>query len=164
MYKPALLITVLATLASAAAHAQRIEPRFTAGAAVFADDGAAIHSVFGGSARVYLTRRWSVEPEFLYLRQDSRDSDFLFWGNFSYDLRDRAKRVVPYWFAAPGVIRHQTKFASSTFTNVEAGFGTGFGTRIYVKPRVFVAPQVRFGAADGFFVEATGSIGFILKP
>jgi hypothetical protein len=131
----------------------------------FADEGAVNHFTAGGSLRVYLSRRWSVEPEFLYMRHNNsvRDRDYLLWGNFSFDFRHRPNRIVPYWFAAPGLIHHRTSFGQQTFSTNEAAFGTGGGVRVFLSDRVYVAPQVRVGVADGIFAEVTGSIGFVLR-
>jgi len=92
-----------------------------------------------------------------------QDSDYLLWGNFSFDFRHRPSRLVPYWFAAPGLIHHRTSFGQQTFSTSEAAFGTGAGLRVFLSDRVYVAPQFRVGIADAVFAEVTGSIGFILR-
>ena len=70
---------------------------------------------------------------------------------------------MPYWFAAPGLIHHRSSYGPQTFSSTEAAVGTGAGARIFLSPRIFIGPQVRFGFAEGVFAEITGSIGFILK-
>jgi hypothetical protein len=145
--------------------AQRLEPRLTVGRTTFVDDGLVHHLTVGGSLRAYLSRRWSFEPEFQYMRHDNfvRDRDYFLWGNFSFDILDRDRRVVPYLFAAPGLIHHRSSFGPQTFSSTEPAVGAGAGARIFLSPRIFIGPQVRFGFADGIFAEVTGSIGFILK-
>jgi hypothetical protein len=145
--------------------AQRTEGRVTLGVTSFADEGAVNHFTAGGSARLYLSRRWSIEPEFLHMRHNNfvRDRDYLLWGNISFDFRDRERQVVPYWFAAPGLVHHRSTFANQTFSTTEAAVASGAGVRLFVSDRIFVAPQFRFGLADGVFAEVTGSIGFVLR-
>ena len=111
---------------------------------------------------MYLTRRFSVEPEFLHIRRGS-DRNYLLWGNVAFDFLSRDRRIVPYWHAGPGLARHTTEFGRFSFTSHEAAFGTGGGVRVKLADRVFVAPQFRMGVADGVFVEFTASIGYILR-
>jgi hypothetical protein len=144
---------------------QRVEARFEAGVTSFADEGVDHHLALGASLRAYLSHRWSVDPEFLYLRRDhsfARHRDYVFWGNFAFDLRSRERAVVPYWFGGPGVINNRTSFGPGTFSNTEAGFATGLGVR-FLSQRWFVAPQVRLGLADSVFAEFTASVGYVLR-
>jgi hypothetical protein len=97
------------------------------------------------------------------MRHDGRDRDYLLWGNVAFDFLDRDRRVVPYGFFAPGLIHHRTSFGQARFSTAEAAFGGGFGARVFLSNRVFVAPQIRFGLADAVFAEVTGSIGFVLR-
>jgi hypothetical protein len=151
-----------AVAAMPSVFAQAIQTRFTAGTTIFADDGAVYETTVGGSARLYFSRRWSVEPEFLHARKGS-DRNYFLWGNVAFDFFQRDRRIVPYWYEAPGLVRHTTGFSNFTLTTHEAAFGTGAGVRFKVSDRVFVAPQFRVGVADGVFVEFTGSIGYILR-
>jgi hypothetical protein len=142
--------------------AQPIQARFTAGAITFADDGAVTEAVVGGGVRFHFSRRWSVEPEFLYAVKRNDHSSIL-WGNIAFDFRQRDKKIVPYWYGGPGLVHHTSSFGNFSFSTTEAAFGTGAGVRFLLSDRVFVAPQFRLGVADGVFAEITGSIGFILK-
>jgi hypothetical protein len=137
--------------------------RFSAGQTSFVDDGSDRHTTLGGSVRFYVTRRWSVEPEYLYERSNSNHSDHLFWGNFAYDFRDREKKIVPYWFGSVGLIHTTTRFGSAHFDKTEAAGSTGAGARFFLTERIFVGPQVRFGFADAVFGEITGSVGFVIR-
>lgn len=153
-------------LLASAAMAQGVEVRATGGVISFADDGTVNQAAGGGSLRIYFSRRWSVEPQLLYARrtiETARDSNLFLWGNVQFDFVHRERRVSPYWFASPGLIVHRTRFGPFSQTNGEAAFGSGAGVRIKLTDRVFVAPQARFGIADGVFAEVTGSIGFVLK-
>jgi len=145
-----------------AGFTEGIQPRFTAGTTIFADDGAVYETTVGGSFRLFFSRRWSFEPEFLHARRGS-DRNYFLWGNVAFDFLHRDRRIVPYWYAAPGLVRHTTGSSRFTFTTHEAAFGTGAGLRFKVSDRVFVAPQFRTGVADGVFVEFTASIGYILR-
>jgi len=133
--------------------AQAADLKFTLGATSFADGST--HTAVGASVRHYVSKRWAVEPELLSLWTQGH-KDVVAWGNFTYDFRDRDKRVVPYWTGAPGIIYSKWP----RFSNTEAAFGTGGGVRVWVSDKVFVSPQVRFGVADGIFAEATVSIGY----
>ena len=153
------------SIASPIVFAQPIEGRLTAGVTTFADDGAVNHATVGGGVRFYFSRRWNVEPEFLFMRNSdfTRDRDYVLWGNFSFDILRRERRVVPYLFAGPGLIYHRISFGPTTFATTEAAFGMGGGARFFLTEKIFVAPQVRTGIADGIFGEITGSIGFVLR-
>ncbi len=152
-------------LAVSCRAAQPVEGRFTAGLTTFADDSFVHNASVGGSLRTYISRRWSIEPEFLYSWHNGlvEDREYMFWANFSFDFVERGRRVAPYWFAAPGLHFHRSTLAPQTFSTTGAGLATGLGVRFYLSDRVFVAPQVRLGAAVGFFGEVTGSIGFVLR-
>jgi hypothetical protein len=146
--------------------AQGIEARGTGGVISFADDGPINQATGGGSVRFYFSRRWSVEPQLMYARRTistALDSSLILWGNVQFDILHRGRRASPYWFASPGVVRHTTRYGAFSLTHAEPACGTGGGVRIRLTDRVFVAPQVRLGIADGIFAEVTGSIGFVLK-
>src|SRR5262245_50158868 len=99
--RQALIVVLFAAALPAGTAAQPIDARLTAGALVFADDGAVTLGEFGGSVRLYFSRRWSVEPELIFAKRFSsftRDSNYLLWGNVAFDFRHRDRRVVPYWF------------------------------------------------------------------
>lgn len=158
------LWVLLAAAAAPAFASQPIQARFTAGMTSFVEDYQADnHATVGGSVQFYFARRWSVEPEYLYMRTGDNHHDHVFWGNVAFDIRSRDHKFVPYWFAAPGVVRNTRTFGPLSFTSTEGAFSTGFGSRFFVSDRVFLAPQIRLGVADGFFGEVTGSIGFLLR-
>jgi opacity protein-like surface antigen len=161
-----LLLLLFLLSAAAASAAQPIEARVAAGAIFFADDGTVTEGTVGGSVRFYFSRRWSIEPALMFSQRAvsfSRDRNTILWGNVAFDFLHRGRRVVPYWFAGPGVTHHSTRFGSISNSTTEAAFGTGGGARIHLTERIFVGPQVRIGIADGIFTEFTGSIGFVLR-
>jgi len=155
----------LLLLVSVALPAQRIEGRFTAGATSFVDDTILNHVTLGGGVRIYVSHRWSVEPEYLHMRSSDgfwKDRDHLLWGNVAFDFRRREHLLVPYWFAGPGLIRHSYQYGSISTATTEAAFGTGAGLKMMCG-RVLVGPQFRLGVADGIFAEVTGSVGIVLS-
>src|SRR5512132_2094017 len=89
----------------------KAEIRLTGGASGFTgDDGEIPHGVAGGSFRVYVTRRVSIEPEFLYMTNNPNDRDYLGQVSVAYDFADSGKRFVPYVVAGAGVLRHRSQF------------------------------------------------------
>ena len=126
-------------LIASTAYAEGMHARFTAGTTIFADDGPVSETTLGGSVRFYFSKRWSVEPEFLYAWKES-DRNYFLWGNVAFDFVRRDRRVVPYWYISPGLVVHTQK--SIDFNSSEASIATGFGTRIHLSDRVFIAPAV----------------------
>jgi hypothetical protein len=70
------LILILAAAGVAYAQGQ-VEARASFGHAAFVDESFLHHFVAGGSFRFYLIRRLSLEPEFLSMRNTSRDQDWV---------------------------------------------------------------------------------------
>ena len=133
-------LTLFCFLPTAAQQEDRTPPKaeikLTVGASGFtSDDGRIPHAVAGGSVRIYVTRRVSVEPEFLYMRNSPNDQDYLIQGSVAYDLADSSKGVVPYVIAGVGALHHRGQF-----------FGVDFVTR---QPRVFDESYSAFAASAG---------------
>ena len=156
-------LTAAVLLTAGFATAQPIQARFILGGTSYADEGAVNHFTTGAGVRFYISKHWSIEPEYLYSRTGNRHHDQLLWGNFTFDFRDRDEKTVPYWFASPGLVRNTDKFGPAAFSSTEGAFGTGAGARLFLSDRVFVAPQFRVGIANGLFGEITGSIGFVVR-
>ena len=121
---------------------RQIDAKGSIGLASFVDDSADNHLLTGGSVRFYFSRRFSIEPEFLYLRRDSRHSDIVLMPNFVYDFG--GSRVVPYVTGGIGLMRTSDRFLFRN-TNTEIGASGGFGVKIYINDRWFVAPEARLG-------------------
>ena len=139
----------------------RVEVRATFGAAGFGDELEYPHVVAGGSVRFYITRRFSVEPELLYMRRSADDQDYLFVPAVAYDLADPRKRVVPYVIGGVGAFQHRGRFGTSPTTwSADAGAGV----KIFLNDRVFVAPEARIGYV-GYeaTARATVSVGYVLS-
>lgn len=117
----------------------------------------------GGAARLFVSRRWSVEPEYLYLWSPRRRNYSIIWANVAFDLRDRDSNAIPYLFGGPGVVWATYPSGGGKVTGSVAAGSLGGGIRFRISDRVFVGPQLRVGFADVPFAELTGSVGIILK-
>lgn len=145
----------------------KIEGKVIFGSAVFNDD--IEHKTVGGAVRVYLTKRLSVEPEYLYLRHSDNDQDQLFQPNVVYDFTDPTKRFVAYGIAGVGVLDHKGRFFGNDFETGEPRvFDTSFttwtasvggGVKVFLTKRFFVAPELRVGREPS--VRGTINVGYV---
>ena len=177
-----ILAAALALLCFSQARAQqgdltppKVEVKATFGAAGFGDELSDPHVVAGGSARFYVTRRFSVEPELLYMRDGEDDQDYLFTPNVAYDLSDPTRRVVPYVAGGVGVFHHRGRFFGNDFnTGQPRVFDTssttwavtgGGGVKIFLNDRLFIAPDVRLGVIgrSEATARATVSLGYVIS-
>jgi hypothetical protein len=131
--------------AAIALVAQRgtIDVKGSIGYTGFLDDSTINHLQTGASARIYITRRFSIEPEVQYLYQSSRHHDITFVPNLVWDFG--GQRIVPYVIGGVG-------FMSSTFKGPGPGFRNtvwfgevGGGSKFYLTDQWFVAPEARIG-------------------
>ena len=166
---------VLCSFFSALAQQEDLTPpkaeiRLTAGASGFtSDDGRIPHAVAGASLRVYVTRRVSVEPEFLYMRHSADDQDYLGQISVAYDLSEPTGRAVPYVTAGLGVLHHRGRFFGQDFVTgqprvfdtsfTEPAASAGAGVKLFLNRRLFIAPEARVGRHPS--VRATVSIGYV---
>ena len=151
----------------------KVEVKVTAGGAAFDidDAGSLAHTAVGGAVRVYLSRRWSVEPEFMYMRRGTNDQDYFFTPSVAYDFVSPRRKVVPYAVAGVGVEHHTGRFVGADFATgtpfvVDTKFttwsvGVGAGVKIFVTDRLYVAPEVRVGREP--YARATVSLGYVLS-
>lgn len=153
------LVVLLLTVAACAQN--RVEVRATFGQAAFLDESLLNHTLAGGSARFYLTRRLSVEPEFLYLRASRRDQDWMFVPSVALDLRRPGGRVTPYVIGGLGPLWTRQLTGAGYYTSVTATWNGGVGAKIFLTDRLFLAPEARFGIEPLFRVSA--SIGWVLR-
>lgn len=168
---PVLLVLSLATSLSAQQSAEltppKVEAKVILGSAIFGDD--IEHKIVGGSVRVYLTERLSVEPEYLYLRHSDNDQDRLVQPNVAFDFTDPRKRFVAYGIAGVGVLQHDGRFFGNDFvTGAPVVFDTSFttwtasvgaGVKIFATKRLFIAPELRVGREPG--VRGTINVGYV---
>lgn len=157
------LVPLQAQTAAPGNPGSRPEILMTSGYASFIDEELIDHWLIGGSARVYLTPRFGLEPEFRYMRQSSSDQDYVLQLNLLYDLRRPGSTVVPYLAGGLGLLTNRQKFAyiSEVFTNTELTSSGGFGVKFFLNDRVFIAPEFRLGWEP--VIQVTGSVGLILK-
>ena len=117
------------------------EVRGTIGYTTFLDEAPQHHLLTGGSVRIYVTRRLSVEPEFLFLYRSERDKDIIAWPQIAYDFADPGSRVIPYVIGGVGLMHS----IFPRFSTTESAVSGGFGMKVFVNDRVFVAPEARLG-------------------
>lgn len=138
---------------------------FLVGHAGFLDDTTSAHSVFGASARVYLTPRLAVGPEFVYMRGPGSDRDTFLTGNLTFDLlrprAGRSPRVSPFVVVGGGLFTHSDRFATGTYASSEGAFTAGGGTRVWITNRIYGLVELRVGWEPHYRV--TGGIGVTLS-
>ena len=147
----------------------RVEGKVIFGSATFGDD--IEHKVVGGAVRAYVTKRLSIEPEYLYLRHSENDQDHHFQPNVAFDfITDSTGRLVVYGIGGVGVLHHQGEKLSFNdfFTGaprvVDTSFTTwtataGVGAKIFVTKRLFVSPELRAGREPT--LRATINVGYV---
>jgi hypothetical protein len=152
-----LLLLLLYSSAALAQSARRgqLEVRGLAGYSTFIDESSQDHVVVGGSAHYYLTRRFSVGPELLYMYRNGSDQDITATANFAWDFKGNS-RVQPYVAGQIGVLRH---FAPRFAVNSWA-YGAGLGVKIALTERLFVVPDFRIGVEPIF--RATVGVSYVV--
>ena len=145
----------------------KVEGKVIFGSATFGED--LEHKVVGGSVRVYLTERVSIEPEYLYLHRSENDQDHLVQPNIAVDITDPTKRFVAYGIAGFGLLHHRGRFVRTDFVTgtpsvVDVTINTwtasvGGGVKIFVTKRFFVSPELRVGSEPT--VRATINAGYV---
>jgi hypothetical protein len=145
------------------------EVKINVGATDFGDDNESYpHFMVGTAMRIRISRHWSVEPEFNYMRRSSNDEDYVVQPNVVYEFTTSDKRVVPYLIGGVGVIRHKSVYNDTDFvTGAPITFDTswttwsasgGAGLKIFVSKHLFVAPEARIGYQPT--LRANVSIGY----
>ncbi|HEX5601693.1 MAG TPA: outer membrane beta-barrel protein [Pyrinomonadaceae bacterium] len=147
----------------------KVEGKVIFGSTVF-DEGLE-HTLVGGSVRAYVTKRLSLEPEYLYLRRSEDDQDHLVQMNVAYDFTDPTKRFVPYVIGGAGVLHNRGRISGNDFVTGapfvrDISFTTwtasaGGGVRIFLTNRLFVSPELRLGREPTF--RATINVGYVFS-
>lgn len=118
------------------------------------------HFVAGGAARIRLFRGLGVQPELAYMYRSQQDRDFVLIPNLIWEFR-RDGRIVPYAIGGAGLLNHRETWDAFN-ANVNAWiFQGGFGTKIFLNRKVFVAPEVRIGWEP--HIRITGTFGYVLR-
>ena len=161
-------VTPLCAQQSQQLKSPRVEGKVIFGSATFGDD--IDHKVVGGAVRAYVTKRLSIEPEYLYLRHSENDQDQHFQPNVAFDfIKDSTGRLVVYGIGGVGVLHHKGRFVDNDFvTGASRIFDTSFttwtatagvGAKIFVTKRLFVSPELRIGREPT--VRATINVGYV---
>lgn len=169
----AILLTLFVTssvMAQESGSRPRAEIKMIVGASDFGiGEESYPHLVLGAATRIRITRHWSIEPEFNYMRRSSNDEDYVFQPNVVYEFYPRGTRIVPYLIGGVGFIRHKSVFRGSDFvTGAPITYDTSYrtwsasaggGMKIFVSRNLFIAPEVRLGREPT--ARATVSIGYV---
>lgn len=102
------------------------------------------HFIVGASIRLGLTKKVSIEPQFLYMKGPGSDRDYILTGNISYDLAT-GPWYEAYAVGGGGLIHHTERFQSGGFSVNSWTANGGVGIRFFITERFFVAPEFRFG-------------------
>lgn len=120
----------------------------SAGWVGFADDGIVSETAVGGDARFYLSPRFAVGPELLFIGGDNH-SHLVFTGNVVFDLvAPRAGQpapVTPFLVAGGGLFQTRESFFGEDVTHTEGAFTAGGGVRAAVSDRVTLGVDARIG-------------------
>lgn len=145
----------------------KVEGKVILGGANFGEE--IPHGVAGAAFRVYVTKRLSIEPEYLYLYHSENDQDQIIQPNIAYDFTDPRKRFVAYGILGVGVLHHKGRFFGNDFDTGEPRvFDTSFttwtasvggGVKMFVTERLFISPEVRVGREPNF--RATINVGYV---
>ena len=148
----------------------RVEIKTMVGASDFGDDDRSYpHFVTGLAARIHISRHWSIEPEFNYMRRSSNDHDYLVQPNVVYEFNSLGDRAIPYLIGGVGFMKHKSVFRGSDFvTGAPVTYDTsyttwsasaGAGLKVFLSKNLFVAPEARIGRQPT--TRATVSIGYV---
>ncbi|MEW5974858.1 MAG: hypothetical protein AB1898_03515 [Acidobacteriota bacterium] len=138
-----------------------IEARGILGYSTFLDESPLHHFVSGGAVRFNLTRRLAVEPEFLSMYRSKRDLGFYLVPNLVFNLTGRPSRVRPYLIGGVGIAWQRELTGAGYYWSRGLIHSAGFGTRVFLTDRLYVAPEVRFGWEP--VLRVAGSIGYVFS-
>ncbi len=119
-----------------------VDVKGSIGGVGFEDQQTHVH--VGGSARYYVTRRFSVEPEFQYLNDYSGHYDLFLLPNVNWDFREG--RVVPYVTGGVGWMHSSFPQFRPAFRTNDLLVQGGAGVKLYATQRWFIAPEFRVGS------------------
>jgi hypothetical protein len=119
------------------------------GYAGFVDEEWIDRTMIGAGARVFVTPRIAIGPEYAYLRGARDEHDWTLTGNATIDVlveRGPARRpVIPYVAVGAGYLRQTNQVGTGPFTSAEGTVSGGLGARIALGPRFFISPEFRMG-------------------
>ncbi len=166
-----LLSVVCACAQDDAATRPKVEIQATYGGSDFTLDdagGGSGHHVVGGSLRVRLAGRFSVQPEILYMRHRSDDLDYVFNLHGVFDISNPRGKYVVYAIGGGGLLHHKGGFERFDAVNRRLfrdsgnvrSIGVGGGVKIYLTKRLYIAPEFRIGVEP--LVQGTINLGYVL--
>ncbi len=133
---------------AAAQDLPRPAAEFSVGWVGFADDGIVSEGMVGGSARFYLTPRFSIGPELLYISGQNH-SHFVLTGNAVFDLlspiNGRPRPVTPFVGVGAGMFQTRETFRNGPFTSTEGAFTAGGGARARAGDHLTIGVDSRIG-------------------
>jgi hypothetical protein len=128
------------------------------GHAVFADDSAIHHSVYGIAAPLRITEGLAVGPEVVRMIGPGDDRDWILAAAVWADLRSprtlRAGTVVPFVSGGFGLLSHSDRFGNHS----NLYYSGGGGVRIHLTDRLYIAPEVLF--ASELHLRTVARIGY----
>jgi hypothetical protein len=147
------LAVMLAVWMAGAGEARAQQPRpiaieGTVGWAGFVDDATIHHTVYGAGARISLTPRISVGPEFAYMVGPDADRDIFVLGSMWIDWLAPApgRPVAPYCVFGGGLMSHRDELGRGPYPwKHEGSFTAGGGARVRINDRISVGGDVRLG-------------------
>jgi hypothetical protein len=132
--------------------------KFIFGTSAFLDEDIPFdHSIFGGSILIRLTKKLSIEPQFLYMNGPGSDRDLNLTGNVVYDLAT-IDRFTFYVVGGAGILSNTQRFSRGDFTANEWTANGGVGAKFFITEKLFVSPEFRFGWEP--LLTATAAIGY----
>jgi hypothetical protein len=120
----------------------------------------------GASLRVYLNSRLSTGPEIMLYSACERQT-FTFYHpqlsglmHLAFDVNPGEHRLKAYFIGGVGFVHHRALPGRSSRNRLE--YSGGFGTRIFISDRMFVAPEVQGGGQVGF-ARFSVSLGLMFR-
>jgi len=139
----------------------KVEGKVILGSVLFEGDGDEDieHKAVGAALRVYVTKRLSFEPEYLYMRHSDNDQDHIIQPNIAYDFTDPTNRLVAYGIAGAGVLYHKDSLFGRERSVSTWTLSAGGGLKVFLTNRLFVSPEFRVGREPSF--RATINVGYV---
>ena len=94
----------------------KVEGKIIVGGANFGEE--IPHGLIGSALRIYVTKRLSVEPEYLYLRHSENDEDQIFQANVATTLQIRPRGLSVMASLEPACCG--TKAVTTAMTSIQA--------------------------------------------
>jgi hypothetical protein len=127
----------------------------------FADDGIVSETMVGGAARWYVTPRFAIGPELIYIAGDNH-SHLVVTGNATFDfvrpINNRPRPITPFVVIGGGVFQTRENFRTETFRSSEGALTMGGGVRVAAGDRVTIGVDARIGWETHVRVNAVAGI------